>query len=173
MARPHHTPAWKPWEQTDHPSVRLLWWEFVTYSPFFTSWFGTFRLKMSLLFFLVPCRWMPNQIWECKCLAILHQSVWYVNSCSSKYWTGNFGFHVIFTADHNFQWHSDIQSKSQNAFWTLLKTEHIYLKICKKHKDDQKNQQELVKKKNYKTMVRKLPHDKKARSKQENNQIVR
>lgn len=33
----------------------------------------------------LSCRWVSDQVRKCKCVAILHQSVRYVNSCSCKY----------------------------------------------------------------------------------------
>lgn len=29
VARPHHTSAWKPWKQTDHPGLWILWWDLI------------------------------------------------------------------------------------------------------------------------------------------------
>lgn len=56
--------------------------QFMAYLTSLTT-FRAFCLKSvnALLFY----RWVSDQVWERKCLALLHQSVWYVNSCSRKY----------------------------------------------------------------------------------------
>lgn len=72
--------------------------------------------------FFYSYRWVPDQVWECKCLALLHQSLRYVNSCSCEYSTVN----VICTVITSFQIHD-----SAYAFkvivcreWQLFRSEN-------------------------------------------------
>lgn len=103
MARPHHASTGKPREQTDHSSLWLLWWDFFTcgrrwsvfwprctlrcHKSHFLNNNHAFLCDLKERFFFLSHRWVPDQVWECKCLALLHQSVRYVNSCSCKYWS--------------------------------------------------------------------------------------
>lgn len=72
MARPHHASPWKPREPTDHPGLRLLWWDLIhgchmtTFSP--TSLSG-----------LSSLRWVWHQ-WAPLCLA---------DECQTKYGNAN------------------------------------------------------------------------------------
>lgn len=51
MARPHHTSPWKPWEQADHPSVWLLWWDVI----YLIWWSATANFLISLISLMSLC----------------------------------------------------------------------------------------------------------------------
>ena len=63
MAWPHHSSAWKPREQADHPSLWFLWWGKVD-RRWWSATANSF-ISIELFFVILSYRWVPDQVWEC------------------------------------------------------------------------------------------------------------